>query len=135
MKLKCLTCGKTVSKSYDVDPVNGDLLGRPWYIDENAKKGTEGLKSEQSGKVVKIKSLRPLFERKLVGIANYFGLPDNSRSLSRLYRHVVHSLYKWLNRRSQRHSYNWTGLKAVLNHYGIQPLRVWKRNHVVVDWY
>lgn len=38
MKLKCLTCRKTVSKSYDVDPVNGDLLGRPWYIDENELK-------------------------------------------------------------------------------------------------
>lgn len=44
----------------------------------------------------------------LVGIANYFGLPDNSRSLHRLYGHVVRSLYKWLNRRCQRRSYNKT---------------------------
>ncbi|MDZ7803414.1 reverse transcriptase domain-containing protein [Thiohalophilus sp.] len=73
----------------------------------------------------RLSCLMPAFKRKLVGIANYFGLPDNSRSLTRLYRHVVHSLYKWLNRRSQRHSYNWIGLKAVLNYYGIQPLRVW----------
>lgn len=74
-------------------------------------------------------------KRKLVGIANYFGLPDNSRSLNRLYRHVVRSLYKWLNRRSQRHSYNWVGLKALLAHFAIKPMRVWKRPHVIVDWY
>jgi len=74
-------------------------------------------------------------KRKLVGFANYFGLPDNSRSLNRLYGHVVRSLYKWLNRRSQRHSYNWVGLKVLLAHYSIKPLRIWKRSHVIVDWY
>jgi len=74
-------------------------------------------------------------KRKLVGIANYFGLPDNSRSLKRLYFHVLGSLFKWLNRRSQRHSYNWEGLKALLSDFSIRPLRVWKRPHIIVDWY
>ena len=74
-------------------------------------------------------------KRKLVGIANYFGLPDNSRSIKRIYVHVVRSLYKWLNRRSQRHSYNWSGLKELLERFAIKPLRVWKRSHVIVDWY
>ena len=79
--------------------------------------------------------LLPELKGKLVGIVNYFGLPDNSRSMNRLYGHVVRSLYKWLNRRSQRHSYNWVGLKALLAHFSIMPLRVWKRSHVIVDWY
>lgn len=38
MRFKCLTCQKTVSKSYDVDRMKGDLLGRPWYIDETGLK-------------------------------------------------------------------------------------------------
>ncbi|MDH5545490.1 MAG: RNA-directed DNA polymerase (Reverse transcriptase) [Gammaproteobacteria bacterium] len=79
--------------------------------------------------------LLPKLKRKLVGVANYFGLPDNSESLIRLYRHTLHSLHKWLNRRSQRHSYNWAGLKALLNRLDIQPLRVWKRTQLVADWY
>ena len=79
--------------------------------------------------------LLPELKRKLVGIANYFGLPDNSRSLNRIYGHVVRSLHKWLNRRSQRHSYTWSGLKALLAQFAIKPLRVWKRSHVIVDWY
>ena len=34
MEFKCLTCQKTISKWYDVDHAEGDVLGRPWYIDE-----------------------------------------------------------------------------------------------------
>jgi hypothetical protein len=38
MRFKCLTCDKTISRSYDADPIRGDLLGRPWYIDESGLK-------------------------------------------------------------------------------------------------
>ena len=34
MRFRCLTCDQTVSRPYDVDPIKGDLLGRPWYIDD-----------------------------------------------------------------------------------------------------
>lgn len=76
----------------------------------------------------------PSLKRKLTGLRNYFGLPDNSRSLSRLFKHVLHSLYKWLNRRSQRRSYNWTSLKVMLGYFQIEPPRVSKRL-ILVDWY
>jgi hypothetical protein len=33
MRFKCLTCERTISRWYDIDPVRGDLLARPWYID------------------------------------------------------------------------------------------------------
>jgi len=74
-------------------------------------------------------------KRKLKGFENYFGLPDNSSSLSGLYSHVINMLYKWLNRRSQRRSYNWKGLNDVLHCFGITPLRVNRRDYVIVDWY
>ncbi|MDQ2046160.1 group II intron reverse transcriptase/maturase, partial [Pseudoalteromonas sp. 20-92] len=48
---------------------------------------------------LKLKSWLPQLRRKLIGFRNYFGLPDNSRSLSTIYDYVLHSLYKWLNRR------------------------------------
>ncbi len=35
MKFTCVTCQKVLSKSYDVDPRGADLLGRPWYRDDN----------------------------------------------------------------------------------------------------
>lgn len=76
----------------------------------------------------------PTLLRKLRGFQNYFGLPDNSRSLQRLYHQVLLSLHKWLNRRSQRRSYTWGGLLAMLGHCGFQPLRVCRRA-IGVDWY
>ena len=74
-------------------------------------------------------------KRKLDGFSNYFGLPDNCSSLSTLYSHVIRMLFKWLNRRSQRRSYNWKGLNDVLHWFKIKPLRVRSRKHVIVDWY
>jgi group II intron reverse transcriptase/maturase len=76
----------------------------------------------------------PKLKRKLTGFRNYFGLPDNSRSLHRLYGHVLRSLYKWLNRRSQRRSYNWSSLKTMLRCFGIAQLRV-SRRVIHADWY
>jgi len=82
----------------------------------------------------RLNNLMPQLRRKLSGFRNYFGLPDNSRSVSNVYNFVLHSLYKWLNRRSQRRSCNWQGFKDMLRYFQIEPLRVSKR-HIVVDWY
>ncbi len=81
-----------------------------------------------------LKETMPMLKRKLMGFQNYFGLPDNSRSLSRLSNYVVRSLYKWLNRRSQRRSYNWSSFTDMLGYFKIEPLKVSKRS-IPVDWY
>lgn len=44
---------------------------------------------------------------KLKATYNYFAVSDNSRSLSRLYREVRKLVFKWLNRRSQKKSFDW----------------------------
>lgn len=56
---------------------------------------------------------------KLVGYYNYYGVIGNYRSLMQFYRHVQRALHKWLNRRSQRYSYTWEGLRALLEHFGV----------------
>ena len=81
-----------------------------------------------------LKETMPILKRKLMGFQNYFGLPDNSRSLSRLSHYISRSLYKWLNRRSQRRSYNWSSFKDMLGYFKIEPLKVSKRS-IPVDWY
>ena len=43
--------------------------------------------------------------RKLIGHYNYYGITDNAYSMSKYYYAVIHLLLKWLNRRSQRRSY------------------------------
>lgn len=76
----------------------------------------------------------PELNRKVQGFRNYFALSGNSRSVGRVFDHVLLSLYKWLNRRSQRKSYTWLGMKRMLNHFGFQSMRV-RKLRVVVDWY
>lgn len=83
---------------------------------------------------LKLREWLPQLKRKLLGFRNYFGLPDNSRSLSNLYSYVLHTLYKWLNRRSGRQSYNWSNFKKMLTYFQIEVLKVSRRN-VLVDWY
>ena len=81
-----------------------------------------------------LREIMPALRRKLIGFQNYFGLPDNSRSLARLSKYVTGSLYKWLNRRSQRRSYNWSSFKDMLGYFRIESLVVSKRV-IHVDWY
>jgi RNA-directed DNA polymerase len=62
--------------------------------------------------------------RKLLGYYNYYGITGNSQSLSAFVYSVTKLLYKWLNRRSQRKSYNWMGFGELLNHFGIIKPRI-----------
>jgi group II intron reverse transcriptase/maturase len=54
---------------------------------------------------------------KIKGHYAYYGISDNSRSISAYYRRVTVMVYKWLNRRSQRASMNWTEFNAYLKRY------------------
>lgn len=116
-----------------------DVNGKPRVRRRTASKKQKASMSEfyhwiKRNRSRPLREIIPVLRRKLIGFQNYFGLPDNSRSLSRLYDHVLHSLYKWLNRRSQRRSYNWSSLKDMLRYFQIAPLRVSKRQ-ILVDWY
>lgn len=82
----------------------------------------------------RLREFMPELRRKLIGFRNYFGLPSNCRSLYRYYGFVVQTMYKWLNRRSQRRSYNWRTFKDMLGYFKIEPINVSKRK-VLADWY
>ena len=53
----------------------------------------------------------------LVGYFHYYGITDNTRSIKSFRYEVIKSLYYWLNRRSQKKSYNWTGFLKMLDSY------------------
>lgn len=63
-------------------------------------------------------------KRKLEGYWGYYGVTGNSHSLQKFWWQAVKLLYKWLNRRSQRGSYSWKGLYAVLAAFGIKGPRI-----------
>ena len=54
--------------------------------------------------------------QKLRGHYSYYGLIHNRPKLSYFYFAIVGALFKWLNRRSQKRSYNWEGFAKRLRH-------------------
>ena len=61
---------------------------------------------------------------RVVGHLNYYAMTDNYDHC-KLYVHLVcRSLFKWLNRRSQRKSYTWTGYLQALRHVGWPKVRI-----------
>jgi RNA-directed DNA polymerase len=61
---------------------------------------------------------------KLRGYYNYYGVPGNFASLKQFFSQALGILKKWLNRRSQRRSYNWAGYTELLAHFKIDRPRI-----------
>lgn len=68
-----------------------------------------------------------LFSRlnmKLRGYYNYYGIVGNMRKLIDYFDMVMRLLFKWLNRRSQRKSYNYKGFWELCEHFKILRPRI-----------
>jgi group II intron reverse transcriptase/maturase len=63
---------------------------------------------------LKVRALIFKLNAKLRGYYNYYGVHGNRESMWLYSYHVHRILHKWLNRRSQRKSYNWKGFNALL---------------------
>jgi group II intron reverse transcriptase/maturase len=66
----------------------------------------------------------PTLKLKLRGYYNYYGVVDNAHGLNEFYREAIGILFKWLNRRSQRRSFNWQGFNDLLDHFEVPRPRV-----------
>ena len=62
--------------------------------------------------------------RKLQGYYNYYGVRGNYKSLNSFVYRVRQLFYKWLNRRSQRKSYNVEGFNALVKDFEIAKPRI-----------
>ncbi len=62
----------------------------------------------------KTKEIWKITASKLRGHYNYFGYYCNRNQLLLFYNEVMRSMFKWLNRRSQRKSFTWKGFKQKL---------------------
>ena len=62
----------------------------------------------------KTSGLLKIVASKLRGHYNYYGYKDNRKNLVHFYWLVTEALYKWLNRRSQKKSYNWKQFKELI---------------------
>ena len=71
---------------------------------------------------------------KLRGYYNYYGLIGNYKSLKEFYQIAKKTLYKWLNRRSQRRSFNWREFQRVLKRYQVLLPRITETTYQQVEF-
>lgn len=64
------------------------------------------------------------FGQKLQGHFNYYGVSGNAEMLKRYYHQSCRIVFKWLNRRTQKKSCNWTGFSEMLAHFKVPLPRI-----------
>lgn len=111
-------------KRHEGKPETFNFLGFTFYCGENQKTGRSLVKVKSNRKKVEsklkkinlwlkenrhipVKELIGKLNQSLKGYYQYYGVTYNRRSLSTFYYLTTKLLYKWLNRRSQKRSYNW----------------------------
>jgi len=67
---------------------------------------------------------------KLRGYYQYYGVSGNSVGLEEFHREAMGTLWKWLNRRSQRRSFTRQGFKDLLDHFKVPEPRIRVRPRV-----
>jgi len=82
---------------------------------------TEWIKTKRNQKISK---LMATLRAKYRGYWNYYGVIGNYGSLKTFYYRTRRILFKWLNRRSQRLSYNWAGFEDLLKQFLIPAPKI-----------
>jgi group II intron reverse transcriptase/maturase len=78
---------------------------------------------------LKLSRLLTTLRAKLRGTWNYYGLIGNYRRMQLTYNATCRTLYKWLNRRSQRRSLTWPALNRMLARFQVPRPRIVEKNH------
>ena len=72
----------------------------------------------------KAKDWWPILAAKLRGHYQYYGVSGNMLSIRRFHTLTLRMAFKWLNRRSQRKSFNWARFREYLEHYPLPKPRI-----------
>ena len=73
---------------------------------------------------IPISKMMKTLKSKYRGYYNYYAFPMNGKRLSIYYYQTQRILFKWLNRRSQRKSYNWTGFAELMKTFAIPAPKI-----------
>lgn len=67
------------------------------------------------------------FCKKLQGHVQYYGISFNSTHVTSFLYRAVLILFRWLNRRSQRKSFNWESFELFMKRYPVPKVRVYHK--------
>lgn len=112
-----------------------DFLGFTHYLDKDRKVKVKTSKIKYRASLLRCKTwmkenrtkptrefMRTLY-KKLHGHLNYYGMSSNTRQLKNFIDEVRSLIFKWLNRRSQKCSFNWDGFILFLRKYPLPKLQ------------
>jgi RNA-directed DNA polymerase len=143
-KTKIIPFGKFVEESSEKNgtgkPSTFDFLGFTHYCSKS-QNGRFRVKRKTSRKKIKAKLsqskdwlksnrhenihvIMDRFCRSLRGYYNYYCITDNIPHVSKFVHKIRRLLYKWLNRRSQKKSFNWEKFELFLDKYPLPNPRV-----------
>jgi len=140
-KTKIINLGKKKDDDNDSDTGSFDFLGFTHYACK-MNNGQTIIKRKTSKKKYKasllrvkewlrdnrhapIKELMKTLKTKLQGNCRYYGVTGNTRAISNFIYEIRRCLYKWLNRRSQRKSFDWRRFSLFLNKYPLPKAQVY----------
>lgn len=72
-----------------------------------------------------LKDTMGTLNRKLTGHYRYYGVTHNGEMLKKFHFIATHLLFKMMNRRSQKKSYTWEGLRMMLKHYPLAQPKIY----------
>jgi group II intron reverse transcriptase/maturase len=137
---------KTLRFGHNGGPHNGrfDFLGFEFYWEPD-RKGQARVKRRTSTKKwlagvkrmkewikghrhEKLTRLMQTLKSKLRGTWNYYGLIGNSPRMGQFYQETRRTVFKWLNRRSQRKSMTWPAFNRLLARFQVPAPRIVEKN-------
>jgi len=86
------------------------------------KEFTSWIKTVRSS--ARLKEWWPILQAKLRGHYLYYGISGNGRLIWRYRDYTEQMVFKWLNRRSQKVSFNWKDFRRYLRHYPLPKPRI-----------
>lgn len=139
-KTKIIKLEKNDDDNDDEDGSSFDFLGFTHYVGKD-KNGSRRVKRKTSKKKYKasitrckewMKSNRTMptkafmktMKSKIQGHCNYYGITDNRRAVGNFIDACRKLIYKWLNRRSQKKSFNWSKFARFLAKYPLPKVKV-----------
>lgn len=120
-----------------------DFLGFTHYIgkDQNGKKRIKRKTSKKKyqasllrckewmkqNRHIPTRDFMKTMKAKIQGHCNYYGITDNTRAVGNFIDECKRLIYKWLNRRSQRKSFDWSKFNLFLKKYPLPRPKTYVR--------
>ena len=138
-KSKIIPFGKDSLNS--LKPMTFDFLGFTHYASKS-KKGKFRVKRKtcrkkfsaslkrckgwlRTNRNMEIKIIMQKLTIKLLGYYRYYGITDNTKALVSFRTEVGRLLFKWMNRRSQRRSFDWNKFNLFLKRYPLPNPKIY----------